>query len=129
MNDPIADMLSRIRNAILSGKNDVNVPYSKLKSEIAKILAGSGFLSSVTTEKSDGFKRLKIVINDPASTASITEVNRISSPGRRQYVNAKEIPRVKSGRGIVVVSTSQGVMDGAQAKQKGLGGELICEVY
>lgn len=129
MNDPVADMLSRIRNAILAGKNEVSAPHSILKEEVAKILVGSGFLSSATTEEADGSKQLKIIINEPDSSSLITEVNRISRPGRRQYVKAKEIPRVKGGRGIVVVSTSQGVMDGAQAKQKGLGGELICEVY
>ncbi len=127
--DPIADMLSRIRNAIAVNQSEVSMPHSNLKEAVAKILADNGFLNSVNSSDEDGRKFLTITITDEQRPALISEINRISKPGRRQYVKAKEIPKVKNGRGLVVVSTSQGVMSGENARQKGLGGELICEVY
>lgn len=127
--DPISDMLSRIRNAILTGKNQVSLPHSNLKEKVAQVLVDSGFLTAFKTELRSDRKELLITIYEPERSPNITELARISRPGRRQYVSAKEIPRVKGGRGLVVVSTSQGIMNGMQAKQKGLGGELICEVY
>ena len=127
--DPIADMLSRIRNAMAVNQSAVVLPHSNLKEAIAQILADNGFLNSVTSADKDDRKVLTITINDDQRPALISELNRISKPGRRQYVKAKEIPKVKNGRGLVVVSTSQGVMSGENARQKGLGGELICEVY
>lgn len=129
--DPIADMLSRIRNAILVGKDEVNVPHSNLKEEVAKILVSTGFLADAKpdADETNGRKIIKITIAVEGRPSVITQIDRLSSPGRRQYVKAKEIPMVKRGRGIVVVSTSKGVMSGEEARQKGLGGELICEVY
>jgi small subunit ribosomal protein S8 len=127
--DPIADMLSRIRNAIAVGQSEVSMPHSNLKESVAMILTDSGFLSSAKNTQEAGRKQLVITINDDQRPALITELKRISRPGRRQYIKAKEIPRVKGGRGLVVVSTSQGIMSGDNARQKGLGGELICEVF
>lgn len=127
--DPIADMLTRIRNAILVRKSEVQMPHSKLKETVARILADYGFLADVKTDGEGITKSLKIVINDENDYAKITEIKRLSRPGRRTYVKADEIPTVKRGRGIVVISTSQGVMSGQDAKAKKLGGELICEVY
>ena len=127
--DPIADMLSRIRNAIAVGQSQVEMPHSNLKEAVAHILADSGFINSVASADNEGKKQLTITINDEMRPSLITELSRISRPGRRQYVKAKEIPKVKNGRGLVVVSTSQGVMSGENARQKGLGGELICEVF
>ncbi len=127
--DPIADMFSRIRNAIAVNKQQVTMPHSKVKETVAKILAENGFLNGVKVEDSDGWKMLIIVISDEDGQSKITEINRLSRPGRRLYVKSPAVPTVKRGRGLVVISTSQGVMTGREASDKNLGGELICEVY
>ncbi len=127
--DPIADMLTRIRNAVAVRKNEVSMPHSKIKQTVAEVLAKNKFVQKVEVTGEGGFKTLKIVINEADTNARITEINRLSKPGRRWYVSASEIPAVKHGRGIVVISTSKGIMTGAEAKQAGLGGELICKVY
>ena len=128
--DPIADMLTRIRNAIGVRKGVVSMPHSKLKEAVAKVLQQQNFVDDVTTETStDGYKQLVITINTEDSNARITEIDRMSRPGRRWYTSAEEIPVVKRGRGIVVVSTSKRMMTGKQAKIQHLGGELICKVY
>jgi small subunit ribosomal protein S8 len=127
--DPIADMLSRIRNAIAVRKSEVVMPHSKVKESVAKILADNHFLTSVSVTDASIGKTLHIIINSPEENARITEITRLSKPGRRAYSNAKEIPTVKSGRGLVIVSTSKGMMSGADAKTAGVGGELICKVY
>jgi len=127
--DPIADMLSRIRNAISVNKVEVNLPHSKTKQQVAEVLAGNGFINSAVADRKGGYPSLKLVIRDENSPARITEIERLSRPGRRLYVGAKDIPVVKRGRGLVVISTNQGIMTGDQAKTKKLGGELICKVY
>jgi len=127
--DPIADMLTRIRNGIAVGKHQVSMPHSKVKETVARILVENGFLADVQTSEEAGRKALTIIINSELESAKITEIARVSRPGRRVYVKADEIPSVKRGRGIVVVSTSHGVMAGQQARDKRLGGELICKVY
>jgi small subunit ribosomal protein S8 len=127
--DPIADMLSRIRNAIAVGKSQVSMPHSKVKETIARILTDNGFVSAVDVTDEDGRKMLEITINSDEESAKITEINRLSRPGRRLYVKSPAVPTVKRGRGIVVISTSHGIMTGREATAKNLGGELICEVY
>jgi len=127
--DPIADMLTRIRNAINVGKTEVRMPSSKLKETVARVLAKNGYLSEVKTEKKDPRDELIIVINNEGENPTITEIARVSKPGRRVYARAAEIPRVKSGRGVMIVSTSKGVMTGTEAVKNRLGGELICKVY
>lgn len=127
--DPIADMLTRIRNAIAVRKTEVVMPHSKVKESVAKILADNHFVSNVSVTDATIGKTLHIVINDPKDNARITEITRLSKPGRRSYSNAKEIPTVKSGRGLVIISTSKGMMSGTDAKSAGVGGELICKVY
>jgi small subunit ribosomal protein S8 len=127
--DPIADMLTRIRNAIAVNSASVTMPHSKLKEQVAKILADNGFIEKVETNEDNGRKALVITINGEDEPAKITEISRLSRPGRRLYVKSPALPTVKRGRGLVVVSTSSGIMTGAQAKAKNLGGELICEVY
>lgn len=127
--DPIADMLSRIRNAVAVRKHEVSMPHSNVKEAVARLLQENHFITSVTVEKATVGKTLTIMINDPAETAQINEIDRLSKPGRRYYVSAKEIPTVKRGRGIVIVSTSKGMMTGDAAKKLGVGGELICKVY
>ncbi len=127
--DPIADMLSRVRNALAVGKTELSLPHSTLKETIAKILVDQGFLASAKSVVVDGQKTLQIVTGEQNMPAKITQLSRLSTPGRRLYAKAGKIPTVKRGRGIVVVSTSAGVMTGSQAKAKKLGGELICRVY
>lgn len=127
--DPIADMLSRIRNAIAVRKNEVTMPHSKVKEAVARLLKDSRFIDDVKVEDAPIGKSLKLVINSASSNAKITEIVRISTPGRRQYVASAMIPVVKRGRGLVIVSTSKGMMTGDDARKQGVGGELICKVY
>ncbi len=127
--DPIADMLTRIRNAILVRKNEVVMPHSKVKQSVAELLKNSGFVSAVTVSDAAVGKSLKVVINGEGQNANITEIVRLSKPGRRVYYASRDIPTVKRGRGIVIISTSKGMMTGDQAKKQGVGGELICKVY
>lgn len=129
--DPIADMLTRIRNAVAVNKNEVRMPHSNIKEAVASILKENDFLNAVSVDKNEAssFKELVITVCRPGSTVNFTEIDRLSRPGQRVYVKADEIPRVKSGRGIVIVSTSQGLMTGNDARKKRLGGELMCKVY
>ena len=129
--DPIADMLTRIRNAIAVQKSEISLPHSKAKEAVARLLKDSGFVSDVkVADAASGIgKTLHIVINHADENARITEIVRLSKPGRREYSSSKEIPVVKRGRGIVIISTSRGVMTGADARKHGVGGELICKVY
>lgn len=127
--DPIADMLTRIRNAIAVNKTEVVLPHSKIKETVAKLLVENKYLDAVHVEKATVGKQLRLTINAMAENARINSLSRLSTPGRRMYVKAKEIPRVKQGRGIVIISTSHGIMTGDSARQKQLGGELLCEIY
>lgn len=127
--DPIADLLTRIRNAKMVGKSEVRVPSSKLKKVIAEQLKKNKYLADVKIEAGKPRDTLVITINKPGENSNITEINKLSKPGRRVYVGADEIPRVKSGRGMVLISTSKGVMTGAEAVKQKLGGELMLKVY
>ncbi|MBI4033740.1 30S ribosomal protein S8 [Candidatus Saccharibacteria bacterium] len=129
MTDPISDMLTRIRNAAGVNSREVNLPYSKIKEDVAKILVTSGYLKSANRAQAGGRLQLSLEIADEDRPSSITSIKRLSRPGRRLYVGSKEIPAVKRGRGIVIISTSKGIMTGDEAAKKRLGGELICEVY
>ncbi|MFO0971508.1 MAG: 30S ribosomal protein S8 [Candidatus Saccharimonadales bacterium] len=127
--DPIADMLTRIRNAASVNKHEVRVPHSKIKETIAKELAKNGFLKNVTVEAGTPRSEIVIAINEEGQNPRFTEIVRVSTPGRRFYTSVKDIPRVKSGRGLVLISTSKGVMNGFEASKQRLGGEVICKVY
>ena len=127
--DPIADMLTRIRNAVAVRKSEVSMPHSKAKQAVAELLKQSGFVADVAVADAEIGKTLKIVITRDGENARITEIVRLSKPGRREYSSSKEIPVVKGGRGVVIVSTSKGVMTGTEAKKQGVGGELICKIY
>jgi small subunit ribosomal protein S8 len=127
--DPIADMLTRIRNAIAINAGSVSLPHSKIKETVAKILADNKFIEAVEVTEDAGRKTLVITINNADESARISHIKRLSRPGRRTYVKTTAVPTVRRGRGLVVVSTSAGIMTGEQAKAKNLGGELICEVY
>jgi small subunit ribosomal protein S8 len=127
--DPIADLLTRIRNAVMVGKNEITVPSSKLKVTVAQELKKAGYVSAVKVESAKPRDILVVTINKPGENSVINEIKRLSKPGRRVYVSATDIPKVKSGRGIVLVSTSKGVITGKEAVKQRLGGELLLSVY
>jgi len=127
--DPIADLLTRIRNANMVGKTEVRVPTSKIKKVVAEQLVKNNYLAAVKLEDGKPRGTLVVTLAKPGQNCPISEIARISKPGRRVYVAATEIPRVKSGRGIVLISTSQGVMTGYEAVKRKLGGELLLKVY
>lgn len=127
--DPIADLLTRIRNAVMVGKNEITVPSSKLKVTVAQQLKKAGYVSGVKVEAAKPRDILIVTINKPGENSTINEIKRLSKPGRRVYVSADEIPKIKSGRGIVLVSTSKGVVTGTEAKKQRIGGELLLSVY
>ncbi len=127
--DPIADLLTRIRNAAAVGHSEIRVPASKLKITVAKQLQAAGYLADVQVENAKPRDVLVITINHPGENSTINEIARVSTPGRRVYVGVNDIPKVKSGRGMVLVSTSKGVITGDEAKKQRLGGELLLKVY
>lgn len=127
--DPIADMLTRIRNAILVRQSEVTLPHSRIKESVARLLKDSGFVDNVSVAGAEVGKTLTVKINPADGNARITEIVRLSKPGRRHYVSARDIPVVMRGRGVVIISTSKGLMTGQQASAENIGGELICKVY
>lgn len=126
--DPIADMLTRIRNAAAVRKSEVSLPHSKLKQTVAEVLKKSNFIDDVSVSGEGPEKQLVLVLNSDETNVRIESIERMSTPGRRMYATSGEIPTIRQGRGIVIVSTSHGVMTGQEAKAKHLGGELICKV-
>ena len=130
MNDPIADMLTRIRNAVGSKHRRVDIPASKLKTEIARLLKESNFITDYkTVETEEGKKVLRVALKYAGGTPVIRELQRVSSPGLRRYVGAGEIPRVRNGLGVAILSTSQGLMTDRQARSARTGGELLAYVW
>ena len=128
MSDPISDMLTRIRNAGRALLPAVELPHSRMKESVAKILKSEGYVADVAVE-GNTIKKLKIRLKYQGKKNVIEGLKRVSRPGLRRYVGATEIPRVLSGMGVSIVSTPEGVMTGAQAKKKNLGGELLCQVW
>ena len=133
--DPIADMLTRIRNALEAGHSTVSVPSSKLKLSIANILKEEGFVEDVSELTSEGLPQptlhltLKYVGARRERRPVIAGLERVSKPGRRVYARRKDIPWVLSGMGVAILSTPQGVMTGARARKLGVGGEILCKVW
>jgi len=128
--DPIADMLTRIRNAIAVNKTEIYLPHSMTKEAITKILVQSKYLVSSKVENDEQKNKiLKLVLSNEGQNSSITAIERISKPGRRSYTSYKNMPVIKQGRGMVVVSTSKGLMTGEDAKLQKLGGELMLRIY
>ncbi len=127
--DPIADMLTRIRNAASARQEATAIPYSKIKESIARILKENGYVADYKVEQRGNFSHIVVTLSQSDGQSSITALTRISKPGRRVYVGVGDIPLVVGGRGMVIVSTPSGLMTGRQARQNGLGGELICKVY
>jgi small subunit ribosomal protein S8 len=130
MTDPIADMLTRIRNGIQSRHDRIELPASKLKVEIAKILKSEGFISNykLTEDKVQGTLRIYLKYADSGESV-IHGIERISRPGRRVYRNKQEIPRVLGGLGLAIISTSKGVLAGHDAVKSGVGGEVLCQIW
>lgn len=128
--DPIADYLTRVRNAISANHRVVEVPASKLKKEITKILFDQGYILSYKFDEDTVQGTIKIALKyDENKESVIRKIQRISKPGLRKYAGATELPRILNGLGIAIVSTSKGVMTGKQAKRENVGGEVLCYVY
>ena len=127
--DQIADLITRIRNAVKVSKNEILVPTSKLKVQVVDVLAKNGYVAGF--EVLDGKPRgvLKVIINEAGTNAKINEISKVSKPGRRVYSGADDLPVVKSGRGMIIVSTSKGLMTGREAKKNRLGGEILVKVW
>ncbi len=131
MTDPIADMLTRIRNGIQVRKRFVDVPSSRIKSEIALVLKEEGFLTDIeTADGAKGFPMLRLQLRyDQDDQPAIQEIKRISKPGCRVYSDCKTLPQVRRGLGVVILTTSKGVMSGVKAAEAGVGGEVLCTVF
>jgi small subunit ribosomal protein S8 len=130
MTDPISDMLARIRNGSLARHDRVEMPHSNLKKNVAEVLKSEGFLDDVRESEGEGRKTLTLVLRYGKDKASaIDGIRRVSAPGRRVYVRFDRIPRVRSGMGVSILSTSRGVMSDRTAREQKVGGELLCEIW
>jgi small subunit ribosomal protein S8 len=130
MTDPIADMLTRVRNAVQAKHQKVDMPASRLKVEIARILKEEGYIAHFKTGDESGKQFLTLFLKyGPKGEMVISKIERVSRPGCRVYVSKTEIPKVLGGLGINILTTSHGVMTGKQARRQGFGGELLCNIY
>ncbi|MFC1653575.1 30S ribosomal protein S8 [Patescibacteria group bacterium] len=129
MTDPIADMLTRIRNAYSAGKRVVNIPHSNMKGSIAELLKTNGYVDAVSKAKEGNHKSIKVSLKYINSKPAITNVERVSKPGRRVYVKSNNLRTPLSGYGLSIVSTSKGIMSAKKAREEKLGGELVCKVW
>jgi small subunit ribosomal protein S8 len=127
--DPIADLLARVRNATASQKPEMFLPYSKIKSDVARILKEEGYITDYSVDTEKAHPRIKITNKFSNKSSAITGLKRVSRPGLRRYVGAKEIPRVLGGMGIAILSTPRGVLSGREAKKQNVGGELLAYVW
>lgn len=129
MTDPIADMITRIKNAFLANKSSVSLPHSKLKEALAKILEAEGYITGFAVKPTVPQKTIELELKYIGKIPAITDVKRVSKPGRRVYTPVKKIPKALGGYGVTIVSTSKGVLTGSQAKKIGVGGELLCQIW
>ena len=129
ISDPIADMLTRLRNANIIGKVELQIPHSKLKSDVARVLKKEGYIEDFKLQKDGKKTSLQILLKGKGQMRAVSGLRRISAPGLRRYVGARDIPRVLGGMGICILSTSSGVMSGHEARKKNVGGELLCQVW
>jgi len=131
MTDPIADFLTRIRNAYMAGKKVVEIPSSKMKESLTKILCEKGYILSYKVVEGTPYNTIKIALKYHPETKmpAIKKIERISKPGLRQYTDVENMPRVLNGLGIAIISTSKGIITDKEAKELGVGGEVICYVY
>ncbi len=129
ISDPIADMLTRLRNSGLAGVLQVHIPHSRLKSDIARVLKREGYIEDFKVSKEGKKSNLQITLKGNSAGQALSGLRRISTPGRRRYVGARDIPRVLGGMGICIISTSGGIVTGQEAKKKNVGGEVLCHVW
>lgn len=130
ISDPISDMLTRIRNAVAARHPKVDVPASRLKTEIARILKDEGYIANYKLTEEGARRSIRIYLKyAPGNVPVISRIERVSRPGCRVYVGSKEVPRVLGGLGINILTTPRGVMTGAAARKQGVGGELLCQVW
>ena len=129
LSDPIADFLTRLRNATNARRDALSLPHSRIKEDVARVLKKEGFIEDFEVESEDGKRKLKVTTRTTGHTPAITGLERVSRPGLRRYVGADEIPRVRGGNGIAILSTSRGVMSSRQARREKVGGELLAFVY
>ena len=129
MQDPIADMLTRIRNAQMAGKPDVTMPASKLKTAVSNVLEQEGYVAGSRVDTNDGKPNLVVELKYFEGKPVILEIDRVSRPGLRSYVGKDELPKVRAGLGVAIVSTSNGVMTDRAARAAGIGGEVLCTVF
>ena len=127
--DPISDFLTRARNAAMAAKEEFTAPFSRIKAEIARILQEEGFIWAYEVVTDGGHATLKVKLKYQGRTPVITDLKRVSSPGRRHYVGSTKIPRVRQGLGIAILSTPKGIMTGRQARKQKVGGELLALVW
>ena len=127
--DPIADLLTRIRNGLAVGQAEVSAPYSRLKHRLAELLVKNGYLIGVEVDGQSPRRTLKLQLSSPTRPPALVYLERVSKPGRRVYVGHQSIPQVKNGRGLLVLSTSRGLLTGRTARRAKLGGEIIALVY
>jgi small subunit ribosomal protein S8 len=129
LTDPIADYLTRLRNASRAQKPELNVPYSRIKSDLSRVLKKEGYIKDFSVEGEGAEKHLKVTTKFVEQSPAITNLHRVSRPGLRRYVASGEIPRVRGGQGIAILSTPKGVLSGREAKRQNVGGELLAFVY
>jgi small subunit ribosomal protein S8 len=127
--DPIADFLARVRNGARAQKQEVLIPYSKIKAEIARIFKEEGYISDYSVDTSGAYPRIKVVNKLVDRSSAIAGLKRVSRPGLRRYVGADEIPRVLGGMGLAILSTSRGILSGREARKQKIGGELLAYVW
>lgn len=130
MNDPISDMLTRIRNAVRARHAKTEMPHSRVKLSLAKILKSEGFIADVAEAEKGGFKVIRIGLRyDSEGNAFLTGIQRVSRPGKRVYSGHRDIPKIMGGLGLTILSTPKGLMSGSAARKAGLGGEIVCAVW
>ncbi|MBP7774426.1 30S ribosomal protein S8 [Candidatus Woesebacteria bacterium] len=129
MIDPVSDLIIRIKNAVLARKIEVRLPHSKMKQAVAEILAAEGYVTAVATEPAPVGKELVITLKYVGKQSFVTDVRRLSKPGRRLYSPATQIPKTLGGYGITIVSTNKGVMTDKEARKQNVGGELLCQIW
>lgn len=129
ISDPIADMLTRVRNAIKAGKKYVQMPSTKLKVNVSEVLKNYGFIEDYSVLEEGSKKTLKIILRYVNGVSAISGLEQVSTPGLRVYKGSKELPKVKNGLGIAIISTSSGIVSDVEAREKNIGGEILCKIW
>lgn len=129
MTDPIGDFIIRIKNAVMAKHDTVVIPYSRLRESLATILKKEGYVTGISVDKSNVFPELVLVLKYVGKTPAVTDVRRLSKPGRRLYAPANKIPKALGGYGITVLSTNRGILTDSDARKMNVGGELLCQIW